>query len=296
MPGMVFGHGIASASWMMVLVGCGQGDTGEAPAEPIEWPITIGGDRPVEVIGPEGWTGEDPLPVVLLLHGFGASGILQDALLRMSSRVEPDQFLLVRPDGTPNVDGLRFWNATDDCCDFYGQGVDDVAYLSGLVDELAATVAVDSGQVYATGHSNGGYMSYRLACDRGDRFAAIAPLAGAMWKDPANCPAADAVSVLHIHGDGDPDVPYEGDESAAGAFESTAFWAGVDGCDGTAEETGALDLIEGSAGDETVVHRYPGCRDGLGVEMWTMVGTGHVPIVSDAYAEQVVAWLYAHAR
>ncbi len=279
---------------ILTLLACAASTDTASPAAPITWPLTLGGDRPAEVFGPEGWAGEDTLPVVLLLHGFGANGEVQDALLGFSERIEADRFVLIRPDGTPNSDGARFWNATDACCDFEGQGVDDVAYLSGLVEELAATVPIDDTRVYATGHSNGGFMSYRLACDRGDLFAAIAPLAGAMPLDTTSCPAEEQVSVLHIHGDDDPDVPYEGSEEIPSADASLAFWADRGGCDGSGDQ-GALDLT-GDAGAETNRVAWSGCDGAVGAELWTMQGVGHVPLVNDLYPEEVMAWLYAHPR
>lgn len=279
---------------IVLLLACGAATDTAPPMAPVSWPLVLGGDRPAEVFGPEGWAGEDALPVVLLLHGFGANGAVQDALLGFSERIEADRFLLVRPDGTPNSDGARFWNATDACCDFEGQGVDDVAYLGGLVEELAAAVPIDETRVFSTGHSNGGFMSYRLACDRGDLFAAIAPLAGAMWSDPSRCPAGDPVSVLHIHGDDDPDVPYQGSEDIPSADASVSFWADRAGC-GASEAGDPLDLT-GDVGAETARDAWSGCDDALGAELWTMQGVGHVPLVNDLYPEEVVRWLYAHPR
>jgi polyhydroxybutyrate depolymerase len=281
--------------WAIGLIACGKAQDTAAPA-PVEVPITVGGDRPAEVIAPADWDGVEPLPVLLLLHGYGATGPVQNALLGFSDRVEPDRFVLILPDGTTDADGLQFWNGTDWCCDFGGTEVDDVGYLVGLIDELDAAVAVDRQRVYSTGHSNGGFMSYRLACDRPDVFAAIAPLAGMTWLDDAMCASDRGVSVLHIHGDADETVLYEGAAGMPSAPGSAALWAARDGCDATPAAAGALDLVDGVPGEETQIEAWSGCDPGLAVELWTMEDEGHVPFVNDRYAESVVAWLLEHPR
>jgi len=267
------------------------------PVLPIErFPRTIGGDRPAEVLGPQEWRRDPPLPVVFLLHGFGASGLAQDLLFRLGDRVEERQFILVLPDGTQNEEGTRFWNATDACCDFTDTGVDDVGYLMGLLDELEEDLGIglDRGRVYFTGHSNGGFMSYRMACEHPERVAAIAPLAGATWLSPADCTVGDPVSVLHLHGDEDDDVPYFGDpDRHPGALESIQRWAGRAGCDlNAAEPVPNLDLLNSVDGDETVGQRYvAGCDAGITNEIWTLQGVGHVPFFNDEFANHLLDWL-----
>jgi polyhydroxybutyrate depolymerase len=121
----------------------------------------LGGSRPLPLFrAPEGWDGTTPLPLVLVLHGYGAGGLVQTVYFRLESLVEQKKFLLAAPDGTVDDKGKRFWNAMDSCCDFAGAGVDDVKYLTDLVEEIAARYAVDRKRVYLVGHSNGGAMSF----------------------------------------------------------------------------------------------------------------------------------------
>ena len=143
---------------------------------------------------PEGAT--HPAPLVMMLHGCTLSGQLQEDYFQLLSWSNQLGFLYVAPDGTVDQGGNRFWNATDACCDFYETGVDDSAYLRALIDEIAAQLSVDTERVFILGHSNGGFMAYRMACDHADIIAAVASLAGATFADPADCtpsaPVTDA--------------------------------------------------------------------------------------------------------
>ena len=276
-------------------------DPEPTPGEPVVWPLTIGLDaeRPAEVRGPEGWDGAQALPVVFVLHGFGADAELQETFVfRFTRQIESQQFLLVLPNGTTNSNGQRFWNATDACCDGFGSGVDDVGYLMGLLDELEAGYNIDSERVYFTGHSNGGFMSFRMACERPERIAAIMPLAGSTWLDPADCTSGAPVSVLDIHGTEDDSVPYLDSAYYPGAEARAARWAERAGCDlGAANEAPPMDLIDGVDGPETLVLEYrEGCDDGKVVDLWTLDGVGHVPIFHDGFSEAVIPWLLARTR
>ncbi len=276
---------------LLLLIACA------GPAEPREDPVdfhalTLGeaAGRPVVPVGPSDWRpSEESLPLVVLLHGFGATPEAQDLLLRFSPQVQDQRFVLLMPRGTENEDGKLFWNATDACCG-WGSGVDDVGYLLSLVDEAEALWPDALSGVFITGHSNGGFMSFRMACEAPDRIDGIAPLAGAPWMDPADCAVGDPVPVLHIHSDQDDSVPYEGDIDHPGAVESVERWAERAQC-GSSVAGQALDLIDGVPGSETTVIDYPGCSHP--VSLWTMEGVGHVPLVNDRYLQDVLAWLRA---
>lgn len=266
------------------------------PPPPGAVPGTVGGDRPARVVAPDGWAGDTPLPLVVLLHGFTASAALQDFYFGLSRRVTERGFVLLLPDGTVNSDGNRFWNATDACCDFERSGVDDVAYLLGLLDELEAAVSIDATRVYFVGHSNGGFMAHRLACDAADRITAIVSLAGSTWADESRCTPARPVSLLQIHGTSDDTIPYAGTAFGyPGAVELVERFARRDACDlGAAEDGAPLDVDQRVDGSETTVRSYrAGCAAGTEATLWTIEGGSHIPDLDTSFAPLLLDWLLA---
>src|SRR5262245_36815191 len=134
----------------------------------------IGGDRPVTVIVPSSYKPGVPSPLLVMLHGYSINGQVEELFLQLAPVAEAKGFLYAHPDGTVDKDDKYFWNATDACCDKYMTGIDDSAYLSSVIEEIKAHYSVDPRRIYVTGHSNGGFMSYRMACDHADQIAAIA--------------------------------------------------------------------------------------------------------------------------
>lgn len=254
--------------------------------------------RPYESRSPAGATPGEPLPLVLLLHGYSVSGAYQAAYLDLLDAVDEHGFLLAYPDGTLDVAGNRFWAATDACC---GAGPDDVAYLGAVLDDMIARHDVDLDRVYAIGHSNGGFMSHRLACDLAPRIAAIASLAGTTWNDPTRCAPSEPVNVLQIHGDADTTIVYGGGDIFGspypGAEAAVQTWAGKNACGGgLAPAGGDVDLDVNVTGAETSPLSHAPCPDGGAVELWRMRGSSHIPGVTASFADAVIPWLYAHPK
>lgn len=277
------------------------GGGGEGGQTPVTDDFTAGGDRPVLVKVPSNYDPAVPAPLLILLHGYSASGTLQNTYFGLEPVADERGIVYAYPDGTKDAQGNGFWNATDACCDFAATGVDDEGYLLGLIDEIASKVTIDPKRIYFVGHSNGGFMSYRLACAAGSRIAAIVSLAGATFADPADCGAESAPSVLQVHGDNDETVPYAGGALAGttipSALESVSYFASVAGCDPTPMTAGApLDLVSSLAGQETTVEAFGGCDAGYGFELWTIQGGSHVPAFTDAWAPTIVDFLLAHPK
>jgi polyhydroxybutyrate depolymerase len=258
-------------------------------------------ERPYEVFVPSGYDAATPTPLVLLLHGYTASGAAQEFYWQIQPHAEARGFLYVHPDGTEDPGGNQFWNATDACCNFSGSDVDDSAYLRSIIDEVKAQYNVDPKRVFVMGHSNGGFMSYRMACDHADAIAAIASLAGATFSDITQCQPSEPVSVLQIHGTNDTTIGYDGGMNGTvsypGAVATTEIWATYNGCDLTTNGAPNLDLDSGLAGDETTVSIYDdGCAPGGHAELWTIAGGSHIPALSDSYAPSLLDFLFAHPK
>jgi polyhydroxybutyrate depolymerase len=158
---------------------------------------------------------------------------------------------------------------------------------------------IDTGRLTFVGHSNGGFMAHRLACEAPGRIAGIASLAGATFFDPGLCDAADTTSVLQIHGTFDTTIAYDGGQLFGRRFpsaeESVGFWADRAGC-GAPIADGDGDYDNAVAGVETVRTTRPGCDADRDVSLWTMERSGHIPTVSDAFKEAVVDWLMSVQR
>ena len=264
-------------------------------------PITVGtAARPARLVLPPAHDGVTPLPLMILLHGYGASGIIEDTYLHTAAIARLRGFYLVVPDGTMDAGGRRFWNAQPGCCDFGHTNVDDVAYLTGIIDQAEAVLPIDRTRIYFFGHSNGAFMSYRMACEIGDRIAGIGILAGGDFVSPTACVPPRPVSVFHIHGTADDTVTYETaltiDPVHAGAVESTQRWATIAGCDlGMATTEGPFEFDAAVPGPETTATNYvAGCSGAL-VTLLTMAGSGHIPTLPQSSTERAVDWLLARS-
>jgi polyhydroxybutyrate depolymerase len=205
----------------------------------------------------------DPAPLVLVLHGGFGDGTQAESSYGWDAQADRGHFLVAYPDGVN-----RAWAVGGGCCGTPGRtGVDDVAFLVAVVRALRGLVPVDPSRVYATGISNGGLMAYRLACDT-KVFAAIGP-DSATQLGP--CPAPTPISIIHIHGTADHNIPYQGGTGDGVAHidgpavpDLIAQWRAVDRCAPPAVTV---------AGPVTTA--LAGCPAGRAVELITIDGAGH---------------------
>ena len=210
-----------------------------------------------------------PAPVILAFHGGGST---PEQFAKVSQLIERggDQagFVIVFPAGYQH-----FWHAGDDCCGApLEQGLDDVAFVRAVLDDLASVIRVDNQRIFAIGYSNGGNMTYRLACELSDRIAAIAVNASSLSL--SKCDPKRPVPVLHFHGTADTFHPYSGGQGTTeydyfklGAPETIRRWARWDGC---ADET-RVTYQKGAAVCET----HPTCKQNAEVTLCTIKGMGH---------------------
>ncbi len=284
-------------AWLVLSLsfGCGSSDPGDRPT-------VFGGDRAVELKTPDVLDEGRAYPLVLVLHGYGANGLVQTGFFQLGTLAKDNEALVLSPDGNVDSSGKQFWNADPACCDFDNTGVDDVGYLGGLIDDVIAAWPVD--QVFIVGHSNGGFMGYRMACERADVITASALLAGNTTRAIADCAPSEPTSMLVMHGDVDAIVPYDGmaptgsplEMASAGAVESAKRWRGYDTCSGSAPGA-AMELEKSVVGDnETHVETATGCPAGLGVELWTHQGAGHIPAYNTTFGPTLWTWLTDHGR
>lgn len=248
----------------LALSGCARPDAvgDEFPAGTTEHDVRVDGvERRYQVTVPENL--QDGAPLVLMLHGgFGSAEQARQAY-GWDELAASEGFVVAYPDGLG-----RAWNVGDGCCGTSGErGVDDVAFIEAVVDQLRIGIDVASDRVFATGMSNGAMLSYRLACDT-DTFRAIGPVAGTILG-PCDDPAP--TSVIHIHGEADESVhldgsPGTGAENIDGMPipDIAALWREVDGCDEPVVTV-----------DAEVTTSLAACRDDRAVDLITIAGAGH---------------------
>ena len=218
---------------------------------------------------PPAYDGSSRWPLVLNLHGYGSNSWEQNFYSNFQPIADTAHFITALPDGTYDQTGKRFWNAG------FGVGVDDVGFLSALLDTLAAQYQIDPQRIYSTGMSNGGFMSYTLACALSGRIAAIASVTGTMTNLQAGtCAPTRPVPVMQIHGTADPTVPYQGGGNFQPIEDVVAYWAGHNQCPQPAVMTPVPDI---NLADSCTAERYdyaPGAN-GARVVFYKVLGGGH---------------------
>ncbi len=251
---------------------------------------------------PAGYDSSHPLPLVVAVHAYTSDAAGLEAYFGLDAVADERNFFIVYPEGTIDAAGHRFFSATDACCDFYGTGVDDVAFVDALIDRLEATYAIDPTRIYAVGHSNGGFMSHRLACDLSPRFAAIVSLEGATWMDSSRCQPTSSVAVVEVHGTDDPIINPAGGDDVDGypgrvypsVAQTIGSWARFEGCGATTSPGGDPGRIDSETQEPTTVQRWEGCRQD--VELWMVQGGTHVPELTSLWPQRLADFLLAHQK
>ncbi|MFI6780053.1 alpha/beta hydrolase family esterase [Micromonospora sp. NPDC050276] len=254
--------------------------------------------RPFQLHVPVGYDPTRKVPLVVLLHGYGSSGAQQERYFDLLPESDRRTFLYAMPNGTTDRIGSRFWNAAESCCDVDNSGVDDLAYLERLLDSVESAYSVDAARVYLVGHSNGGFMAYRMACERSMRITAVVSLAGALDSN-ALCTPQRPVSVLEIHGTADATIKFDGGTRNGHRYSSVdttlATWRRINNCSAKADTSAPpMDLEPRLPDAETGVTSYSaGCRDATRVELWDIRGGSHAPTLNAIFPRRVTDFLYA---
>ena len=225
-------------------------------------------DRRYHVVVPDSYDDSTPTPVLLGFHGRGQNAEDFALQTRLTPFAEQNGFILVYPE---SVYESGFW-ALNDRMD----RLDDLAFVDYLLDQLAADYNVDQDRIYATGLSNGGFFVQRLACERADRFAAVASVAATIdVTTMAACDPARPISVMFFHGTADPNVFWDGSDAGYASIPDVFDrWSQLDGCTGG---TAWTDVPEGEEEDGTTTRRATvgGCDDGVEVVLMNIEEGGH---------------------
>ena len=257
------------------------------PLEPGNYFRTLtfeGRERAYRFRVPAGYDGSAPVPLVLDLHGAGSTAFAQAFISGYAELADSEGFVVAQPDGFGNT-----WNGGTCCGESVALGLDSIGFLKKVAGLINDELEVDASRIYATGLSNGGAMSHRLACDAADFVAAVAPVAfGVPFLPFSGCMPSRPISVHMTMGLTDTVVSY------AIAVPSFEYWREVNGCAG-----GAPDLVV--HGNEGICETYSDCDDGVDVSLCSVVGddfagtpledlAGHVPYANDDFDIALEGW------
>ncbi|MBM7034973.1 alpha/beta hydrolase family esterase [Vibrio ulleungensis] len=246
----------------------------------------------------------DESPALLIsLHGFGNNIDFVTEFAHGKSLSEAQGYVYVAPQSFKQTDGGSAWNGPTACCwfdRFNPAGVpepDDKAFLKNIIDQQVADNNVDPNRVFIMGHSNGGFMALRTACEMSEKVTAVVSIAGLMRPDVDQCQPENPVSVLQIHGEADQTVSYLGNTfnarllAMASADAVVGRWAQINQCDATPTASSTIDLTEsdvvGGIGDprhplllttrQAQVSQYQQCANDTSVQLATIEQGTHVP-------------------
>lgn len=220
---------------------------------------------------PASYDGTASFPLVIALHGGGHTADTLIYMTEFNIKADNSDFIVVYPNGKKIL--VQTWNAGKCCGGAVTNDIDDVGFIVKMIDDLKSSYNIDLNRVYVTGASNGGMLAYRLACERPDLIAAIAPVATTMVTT-LPCNPTRAVPVLHIHSLPDTQVPYNGGYGTGYAqtymppVDSViGVWAANDSC------TGPLDIVYNNGG--AIGKKWTNCSSCSEVLIYTASDGGH---------------------
>ena len=162
-------------------------------------------------------------PLIINMHGYGSNALEQRSYSGMDQFAHSQNITVVYPQGFNNSwNVFTFWDASP---------YDDVEFIRSMIDDISENFSIDLNKVYACGMSNGGYMSYRLACDLSDKITAIGSVTGNFMLqniDPNDCLDQDReIPIIHFHGTNDGVVNYypPSFDLSLTVGESIDFWS-----------------------------------------------------------------------
>jgi polyhydroxybutyrate depolymerase len=216
---------------------------------------------------PKDHTVDEKIPLVFNLHGFTSNAVQQELYSGMNAVADVQRFAVCYPNGIGNA-----WNVGWT----FGSTADDVGFISLLIDDLVSKYGFNQNKVYACGMSNGGFMSYKLACELNNKIAAIASVTGSMVPGATTiCTPERLVPVMEVHGTEDNTVAYNGTPSVSlGIPEILQFWQNKNECD----EAPVIEMIPNTnTSDNTTTekHTYINCKDNKEVVHYKVIGGGH---------------------
>jgi polyhydroxybutyrate depolymerase len=215
------------------------------------------------------YTPGQSVPIIIGLHGTSSSGTQFAQYRDFRPIADTANFIMVHPDGT-TLFGQKFWNYGN----IFGSTVDDVGFIEALIDTISAHYSVNQNRIYSAGMSNGGFMTYYLACQT-NRFAAIGSVTGSMGTTMYNtCNPLRPTPSIHVHGTSDPINPYAGNSTSKSIPSVIKFWVNQNGCD-TIPAVTQVPNTNTTDGATAERHLYANGLNGHTIEHFKVTGGEH---------------------
>ncbi len=224
--------------------------------------------REYKIYIPASYDGSTAFPLVFNLHGRTSTADQQMLYTNFNAIADTANFILCYPQGTKEpITNVTFWNIGA----VPGITVNDVDFIVKLIDVISSQYSINQNRVYACGMSNGGYLSYKLACES-NKFAAIASVTGSMVV-PYSCSTQPPIPIMQIHGTADPVVNYNGFAGSEKIEDLVTFWVNKNQCDATPVTTNIPDIaVDGTT---TVHYLYQNGVNNHTVEFYKVENGGH---------------------
>lgn len=221
--------------------------------------------------------GVKKVPLVFNLHGLGSNAMEQELYGDFRAIADTANFILVSANGSNVIFTFKGWNTFN----AIGTGADDLGFISQLLDTVMSKYPINNNKVYATGMSNGGFMSYELACFMSNRIAAIASVTGSMTEERrTKCDAKHATPIMQIHGTADNTVGYDGTNYLSTTPDFThidslmQYWVKFNACGTSALKT-ILPNTSTTDGCTAEHYVWSGGKESSSVELYKIIDGGH---------------------
>lgn len=224
-------------------------------------------------------------PLVISIHGFLSNPKIQGKIFPAGKFVDEKGFILITPYGLRNAVGIRYWNASEKCCDIFKQKPDDISYLKKLIDKAKKEYPVDPDKVFLVGHSNGGFLAYRFACEAADYISGIVSIAGANSFVETNCKPSRPLSILQIHGENDRIIKYTGNirRGFPSALDSIIPWSKINKCE--IKETTFSDEVD-------MIVNFGKCVQDKKVALWLLKERNHNKSLGNKLTKEILNNLF----
>ncbi len=240
-------------------------------------------DRAYLLHVPSSYDGLSAVPLVVALHHAGGDGDDFESMTGFSDKADANNFIVVYPNGTG-----ASWNAGNCCGSAMTNDINDVGFVSALIETLSVYYNIDSTRIFATGFSNGSIMTYRLAAELSNKIAAIAAASGQMMLD--ECDPVRAVPIMHLHGLEDDAVPYEGGSASGYVFPSVEsvidIWVEINNC-----ETEPDTIINN---EDLMVRKWTALSSNADIVLYTTPSDGHNWLTSISATDSIWKFFDAH--